>query len=807
MLETGRLAETRYGYFDVDSREYVITAPGTPEPWLNYVGLEGDLCGIVSNHAGGPTWWRDPLERRITRYVQVGCNKDRPGRWLYVRDNATGEFWAATHEPVARPVPDSYECRHGPGYTRITSTTAGITAELLHFVPLGETVEVQRVSVRNDGDTARELSLFPYREFVNGDARSDLSNIQYSGHLAQASVDEHDDRVIWVDTNATHGRPQPFFAVSEPPAGFDTECAAFFGDGSPAVPQVVRDGVTTGSLAGDDTAVGVFQIDLTLRPGEERTIHLILGIADDRRAARQALARWLGDDGAVVAAFHRMRSWAVGLLGTLQCRLADPEAAVTLNTWNPYQCWVNFQFSRSISGHATGLGRSMGTRDSLQDLLGYMHMSPDGARARILELIGTVQQADGSCIHQYSALSKRGMGRGGYSDDHLWSVLAVAAYVKETGRIDILDERLAYCDDPGQVDDLHGHLLRAVRYSFNDRGVHGIPRLRAADWNDCIGSGPDDEISESTLVGTMLVMMARLLAEMTERSGRTGLQVEHDGGPVAVMDYLELVAAESARAVNDAAWREEGWYARATNKNGRWFGDPANEEARIYLEPQPWAVMAGVADHARGVAAMDSVRTLLATPAGIQIHQPGSTRNPHGGFQAYPKGAKENAGIFCHPNPWAVIAECILGRGDRAYEYYRAILPAAAHQEDPGHYTAEPYVYGQIRYGSEHRLFGKCAGTWLTGTAAWNYVAATQHILGVRPDWDGLTVDPCVPPHWAAFSVTRRFRNAVYEIAVANPDGVCKGVRSVVVDGAPIDGNTLPVFGDGAVHRVEVTMG
>ena len=436
-----------------------------------------------------------------------------------------------------------------------------------------------------------------------------------------------------------------------------------------------------------------------------------------------------------------------------------------------------------------------------------MHLSPASARRRILELMEAVQLQNGACRHQYSALTRQGSDNIGFSDDHLWAVLSVAAYVKETGDVSILDEKFSYSDNPELSEDLYQHLLRAIRYSVNDRGPHGLPRLRAADWNDTIGGGPDDLISESTLVGIMLVKMADEMVGLTQQSERTDLTVEHDGAQMGVGDYLDAVVATMTEAVNREAWVPEGWYARGTDRRGEWFGVPSRAEGKIFLEPQPWSVMANVADPERAWAAMDSVYEKLFTPMGIQILTPGCTVAPSGNFHVFPKGSKENGGIFCHPNPWAVCAEAILGRGDRAFEYYKAILPAAASEQNAAHYCAEPYVYGQLRYGSEHREFGKVAGTWLTGAAAWNYVAATQYILGIRPDWNGLLVDPCVPADWKAFSVTRKFRGATYRISVKNPDGVEKGVRSVTIDGVPIGGYMLPALGDGAVHTVEVIMG
>jgi cellobiose phosphorylase len=810
MGKKGRVAETAYGYFDVPGREYVITTHATPTFWLNYMGLEGELCAIVSGTVGGLTWLKDPLEGRITRYFQLGSSKDRPGRWVYIRDNANGRFWSPSYQPVTREPPSRYECRHGIGYTRIRSVTRGVETEMLHFIPLGDRVEIQRIAMRNPSSTnTRRLSVFTYREFINDTGEQDLLNIQYSGHLAHADIDEGDPRIIHVKTGPPEGRPLPFLAVSEKPAGFDTKCETFIGAGSIEAPQAVAEGKTRGSLAGDDTAVGVFQIDVELSPGEERVIHVVLGMADGRKGAVESAHKWIGNDAGILHALGNLKEYAGGLLDAFNCKIPDPEAQVTINTWNPYQCWINFQFSRSISGYATGLRRSMGTRDSLQDLLGYMHMAPAAARMRILEIVRAVQLKNGGCQHQYSALSKQGSGETGFSDDHLWIVLAVSRYLRETADYSILDEKLPYSDAPNEAEDLYAHMMRAIRYSYDDRGVNGIPRMRSADWNDTIGFGKDNLVAESVLTGIMLVGMAREMGPITERGGRAGVTVPHNGKTYTAAAYVKLVADEMARTINERAFLPEGYYARGVDWHGEWMGVPGRPagEGRIWLEPQPWSVMAGVSDKEKGVRAMDNVRQLLATKNGIMILQPGLDVDQKGRPMVFPKGSKENAGIFCHANSWAICAEAMLGRGDIAYEYYRAIMPAVAHQEDPEHYAAEPYVYGQLRYGRDHREFGKTAGTWLTGTAAWNYVAATQYILGVMPDWDGLRVDPCIPSAWSRVKVTRRFRGATYRIDIRNPQGVSKGVKSIRMDGKKVKGGVLPAPADGGVHEVKVVLG
>ena len=549
--------------------------------------------------------------------------------------------------------------------------------------------------------------------------------------------------------------------------------------------------------------------NVELAPGTEKVVHIILGVAKDKAECSALAKGWIGDEPKIQDALEALKSYAGAFLETFSCEIPDPEAEVSINTWNAYQCWVNFQFSRSISGYATGLKRSMGTRDSLQDLLGTMHMAPGSARARILEIVGAVQLASGGCQHQYSALTKQGSGEIGFSDDHLWIVLAASRYLCETGDYSILDEKLPYSDAPDQTEDLYSHMLRAIRYSYDDRGEHGIPRMRSADWNDCIGFDKDNLVAESVLSGMMLVHMAKEMGPLTVRGKRTGLSMPLEGRQVPVEQYFRRVAQDVTEALNSHAFLAEGYYARGVDWHGRWMGVPSRPagEGRIWLEPQPWSVMAGVADAEQGIRAMDNVKKHLATRHGIMLVQPGLDVDQRGKPMVFPKGAKENAGIFCHPNPWAVCAETILGRGERAYEYYRAFLPAAAHQEDPAHYCAEPYVYGQIRYGADHREFGKAAGTWLTGAAAWSYVAVTQYILGVRPDWDGLRIEPCLPPSWKRIRITRRFRGASYQIEIKNPGGVSKGVKSLRLDGRKVKGNVLPPCGDGAVHDVRVVMG
>ena len=467
-----------------------------------------------------------------------------------------------------------------------------------------------------------------------------------------------------------------------------------------------------------------------------------------------------------------------------------PDAAVNgmVNIWNQYQCRTTFNWSRSASYYESGIGRGMGFRDSNQDILGFAHQVPTLARERLKDIAAT-QFPEGRAPHQYSPLTKQGNGEG-FGDDHLWLVIGAAHYMKETGDLGILDESVAYND--GSDGSLYEHLCRAMEYTTRSTGWHGLPLIGSADWNDCLNlKGPNGKAA-SVMVAQMFVMAAGLMMEIARRTGKP-----------ADVEKFDTWGREMARKVNDTSWDGE-WYLRAFDDTGAPVGTAKAEEGRIWLETQVWAVLSGVAEGERARTCMDSVRAHLASKKGIVLFAPGyTTYHPELGYvSVFPAGLKENAAIFCHTNPWAMIAETMLGRGDEAFSYYKAILPSASNDTAELRGT-EPYVYSQMIAGRDHKDFGQAKNSWLTGTASWNFAAVSQYILGVRPEYDGLRVDPCIPRGWKSISVTRVFRGDTYRISITNPRKLCQGVRRLTVDGKPREGNLVPVFGDGAVHEVE----
>ncbi len=808
---------TTYGHFDDAAREYVVTRPDTPLPWLNYLGQD-DLFGLCTNTGGGYTFWRDARLRRLTRYRYNDAPYDSVGRYLYVRDGET--VWNPGWKPCKTPL-DRYECRHGLGYTRITGARNGVEVELLLFVPPGETAEVWKTTVRNTGATPKELTLFSYVEFCFYEALNDMTNFQRTYSIGEVEVE---GSAIYHTTEYRERRDHyTLFGCTREIAGFDTSRDAFVGVHNglheAAVPFA---GEATGSVAHGWNPIGSHQVDLRLEPGAEESFAFVLGYIEqgepkferpgiaNKECGRALLERY-ARGGAVDAAFEAVRDLWRGLLAGFQAECPDPHATRMLNTWNQYQCMATFNLSRSASFYETGIGRGMGFRDSNQDVLGFVHLVPERARQRILDLAGT-QLADGTCFHQYQPLTKQGNADigGDFYDDHLWLVLSTCAYVRETGDASILEEPVGYADTPGSGESLLHHLETSIAYTLGHRGPHGLPLIGHADWNDCLNlncfsTEPDESFqtagdvegsqAESVLIAGLFLYACSELAGLYRQLGRTG-----DAARV------ESRSDEMLAAVEEHAW-DGDWYLRAFDASGAPVGSHVCDEGRIFVESQGWCVLGGAGrENGRARCALESVREHLGTDHGIVLHQPAYTRyRPElGEITSYPPGVKENAGVFCHNNTWITLAWCALGEGERALETYLAICPSA--QADLDLYRAEPYVYAQMIAGPDAARPGEAKNSWLTGTAAWTFVSLAQGILGIRPDYDGLRIDPCIPRDWEGFRATRRFRGTVYEIDVSNPDGVSTGVRSLRVDGEEVEGNLVPLADGGAVH-VEVVLG
>ena len=813
----------RYGRFDDDRREYVVCRPDTPLPWINYLGLE-DYFGIISNTAGGYSFFRDARLRRISRYRYNNAPFDLGGRYLYLRDDATGEHWSPSWQPTQTAL-DDYECRHGLSYTTIASARSGIRAETLYCVPLGETLEVWRLRLANLTAERRPLSVFSSVEFCLWDAQDDSTNLQRNLSTGEVEVE---GSVIYHKTEYRERRNHfAYFACSEPLAGFDTDREAFLGAyrGFDR-PIAVERGSAGNSIAHGWSPHGSHHVRLELGPHEEREIVFCLGYWENpagekfdppgsqvinKRTVRPVIERWLCSE-SVEEGLRGLRERWDELLSNLQVSTPDEHTNRMVNTWNAYQCMVTFNLSRSTSFYESGIGRGIGFRDSNQDLLGFVQMIPERARQRILDLAAT-QLASGATHHQYQPLTKRGNDHigSGFNDDPLWLVLGVAAYLRETGDDTILDEPVPYDNAEGSEAPLLDHLRRSVAYTLERLGPHGLPLIGRADWNDCLNlncfsdtpgetfqatENRSGGVAESVFLAGQFVLVAQELADIVSRSGRSDEAAR-----------LRDSAAVMAAAVAAHGW-DGAWFRRAYDFFGNPVGSAECDEGQIFIESQGMCVMAGIGlDDGRARQALDSVRERLLTEHGVMLQQP-AYRDYHielGEISSYPPGYKENAGIFSHTNPWIMIAEAMTGDGDGAFDCYRRTNPSAREAISDVH-RCEPYVYAQMIAGRDAATHGEAKNSWLTGAAAWNYVAITQWILGIRPDHDGLRIDPVIPAAWSGFSATRRFRGATYHITVRKPIGTNGRVRRLVVDGAAIEGNLLPVARPGSAVDVEAVV-
>jgi cellobiose phosphorylase len=834
----------QYGHFDDARREYVVTRPDTPLPWLNYLGQD-DFFGLCTNTAGGYSFWKDSRLRRLTRYRYNNVPIDLGGRYVYVNDG--GNVWNPGWKPVKAKL-DAYECRHGLGYTKITGEKDGLEVELLFFVPLGRNEEVWKVTVRNKSKVRKTPRLFSYQEFCFFEALNDMTNYQRTWSIGEVEVEGSG---IYHKTEYRERRDHyTLFACTHPISGFDTDRDAFVGvhEGLHEA-RVPFAGKCSGSKAFGWNPIGAHQVDLDLESGEEESFAFVLAYVEqgnlpkfdapfvmNKELGRGIIERYT-KMGAVDAAFAELGRFWESLLSNFQAELPDEHAARMLNAWNQYQCMATFNLSRSTSMYETGIGRGMGFRDSNQDILGFVHMIPARARERILDIAAT-QLSDGTCYHQYQPLTKKGNAEvgGDFYDDHLWLVLSTCAYVKETGDLSILEEPCGYADKEYKLDaagkrimaggspaeSLLAHLELSIAYTMRKRGPRKLPLIGHADWNDCLNLNcfsrePNESFQTAGVVGD----------SQAESVMIAGLFLYASREMAALYDFMKL-PAESKRmlgqreemlaAVEAAGWDGE-WYRRAYDAAGKPVGSQENDEGKIYIESQGWCVLGGAgADDARAPfkgrarKAMESVHRHLYTPKGVIIQQPAySTYHVElGEVSSYPPGVKENAGIFCHNNTWIHLAWCLLGDGDRALEYYLSICPSAK-QDEIDLYRSEPYVYPQMIAGRDAHCFGEAKNSWLTGTAAWTLVALTQGILGVKPDYRGLVVDPCIAKKWKGFKTTRRFRGAEYRIDVKNPKGICKGVASVKVDGKAIEPVAktalLPIFSPGSQHEVEIILG
>ncbi|MGK7397531.1 MAG: GH36-type glycosyl hydrolase domain-containing protein [Candidatus Cyclobacteriaceae bacterium M3_2C_046] len=810
----------KFGFFDDQHREYVITTPQTPYPWINYLGQE-DFFSIISNTAGGYSFYKDARLRRITRYRYNNVPIDNNGRYFYLKEGDT--IWCPGWKPVKTDL-DHYECRHGLGYSLFKAAKNELQAQVLYFVPLGDHCEIQKVSLTNLSAQKKSFQLFSLQEFCLWNALDDMTNFQRNFSTGEVEVD---DGMIYHKTEYKERRNHyAFYSVNSPIQGFETDREAFLGlyNGYEA-PQAVISGQSNNTVAHGWSPIASHQLNIELEPGETKNFVFMLGYVENepdqkwetRNVINKSKARKLVEKynliPTVEQAWQNLKDHWEDLLTVYQVNHRDQRLNRMVNTWNQYQCMVTFCMSRSASYFESGIGRGMGFRDSNQDLIGFVHLIPEKARQRILDIAAT-QFEDGGAYHQYQPLTKKGNHEIGsnFNDDPLWLILAATAYIKETGDFSILDESVPFDNDPAKAQPLFVHLTRSFDHVINNLGPHGLPLIGRADWNDCLNlncfsSNPDEsfqttenkagKVAESVFIaglfmlyGSEYVRLCRLLDQPKEA------------------DRAQAAVDQMKDTVYQHGW-DGNWFLRAYDNNGEMIGSHKNEEGKIFIEPQGFCVMAGLGlEDGKAAMALDSVKKYLDCPYGIVLNNPAFTQYyiNMGEISTYPAGYKENAGIFCHNNPWIMIAETILGHGNAAYDYYQKISPAYLEEISDLH-KVEPYVYAQMIAGKDAFKPGEAKNSWLTGTAAWNFYAISQYILGVQPDYNGLKIDPCIPSSWKSFSLTRKFRGSTYQITIKNPNQVEKGIRSITVDGQSQEGNILPIYNDQKEHLVEVIMG
>ena len=824
----------KFGHFDDANREYVITSPRTPYPWINYLGTQG-FFSLISNTAGGYSFYKDARLRRITRYRYNNVPIDMGGRYFYINDDGT--IWNPGWSPVKTDL-DFYECRHGMGYTIITGKKKELKAEVTFFVPQNYDGEVQQLVLTNEGTTPKSFSLFSFAEWCLWDAQDDCTNFQRNFSTGRVEVD---GSTIYHKTEYRDRRDHfAFYTVNDDIDGYDTDRDSFIGlyNGFHN-PQAVIADEANNSFADGWSPIASHYKKITLAPGESKTLVFILGYvempveekfeADGKtinKTKALAMMEQYNTPEKVAAGLAELKDTWDKLLGILNVDTPDDKVNRMVNIWNQYQCMVTFNLSRSASYFESGIGRGMGFRDSNQDVLGFVHQIPDRARERIIDIAST-QLPDGGCYHQYQPLTKKGNADigGDFSDDPLWLILSVSAYIKETGDWTILDEMVPYDNDMSKAQTMLDHLKVSFYHIVENLGPHELPLAMRADWNDCINlscfsdtpgesfqtytnpkfaaEGGYSKVAESVFVAALFTYAGPNYVSILKHLGKD----EEAAKAQAEIDKMMANMMESA-------W-DGDWFLRAYDANGEKMGSKECEEGQIFIEPQGFAIMSGL-DEDVTKKTLKAIDERLNTQHGLVLNNPAFTKYyvQYGEISTYPGGYKENAGIFTHNNAWIICAAAYAGEGDQAFKYYSEIAPAFTEETSDLHKT-EPYVYGQMIGGKDAgsdigqtgKNFGQGKNSWLTGTAAWNMVAISQYILGIAADFDGLKIDPSIPSAWDGLTAKREFRGATYDIKVTNPDHVCKGIKSVTVDGNAIEGNVLPAFGDGKTHAVEVVMG
>lgn len=814
------MADKRYGHFDDEHREYVITDPKTPWPWINYLGNE-DFFSLISNTAGGYSFYKDAKFRRLTRYRYNSVPMDNGGRYFYLKDGDT--IWNPGWKPCKTPL-DFYECRHGMNYTCITGRKNAVEASVLFFVPLHTWGEVQKLTLQNLGTETKTLKLFSFQEWCLWNAATDMENFQRNFSTGEVEVE---GSVIYHKTEYRERRNHyAFYSVNASIDGYDTDRETFVGLYNEfAEPEAVVEGRARNSFAHGWSPIASHYIEVTLAPGESRDFVFLLGYVEnapeEKFAGKQTInkekaLRMIADfdtTAKVDRAFDELKAYWDSLLSVFTLKSGNAKLDRMVNIWNQYQCMITFCMSRSASFFESGIGRGMGFRDSNQDLVGFVHQIPERARARIIDIAST-QFPDGGCYHQYQPLSKRGNNDigGGFNDDPCWLIFGTVAYIKETGDFSILDEMVPFDNQPGSEVTLFEHLKVSMNHVLNNLGPHGLPLIGRADWNDCLNLNcfswdPNESFQTTENKSEGSKAESLMIAGLFVVTGKDYVELCRHLGKHEEAQRMAQAVSDMEEAVKKHGW-DGNWFLRAYDFFGNKIGSHENEEGKIFIESQGWCTMAGIGLEDGFVdKALDSVKERMECEHGIVLNNPAYTTYhvEMGELSSYPEGYKENAGIFCHNNPWVIIGETVAGRGDDAWSHYTKILPSYVEEKYQTLHKVEPYVNCQMVAGKDAARPGEGKNSWLTGTAAWMWYTVSEFILGIKPSYDGLTIDPCLPTSAKEYEVCRKFRGAEYIIKVKNPKGVNKGVRSLLLDGQRMEGNTVP-FSEGR-HTVEVVMG
>jgi cellobiose phosphorylase len=798
----------QYGYFDDKNREYVITRPDTPRSWSNYLGST-EFGSIITNNAGGYSFYKSGGMGRFTRIRFNSTPMDQPGRYIYLRDKESGDYWSGSWQPVGKPL-DKFksECRHGSAYTVITSDYEGIKTETTYFVPLGQIFEVWKIKVTNTGKIKRQLSVFSFVEFANcWNAMQDLLNLQYTQYIAKLTVV---DGIIDHGTNVhipampdnfaenDQGRHTFLAFLGGEIKGHETDLENFLGRyRTYANPLAVETGKCSNFMAAGDNVCGTTQIDIELQPGESKDLIVLMGVGEAAKEGKQVVKEF-GNVKRLDDELSKLKVYWHNRINAVEIDTPDAEFNSMLNTWSPYNCQMTFNWSRAASLVYTAMERDgLGYRDSVQDLLGVLPNIPEEAGKR-LELMITGQVSTGGAMPVVNKIAHKPGKEAApkedqyRSDDSMWLFNAIPAYIKETGDLKFFDKVLPYADK-GE-DTVLGHMKRAIQFNIDRSGKHGLPCGLLADWNDCLKFGHD---GETVFVAMQLRYGLKVYIETCEMLNKPD-----------EIAWAKPILAKLDENIQKHAW-DGGWFMRGYRVDGFKFGSKESEEGKIYLNPQTWAVISGAASKEQAVLSMKNVKELLATEYGIALCNPPYTYNADYHIvraALFNPSMKENGAIFTHTQGWAVMAEAMLGNGNQAYEYWRSYMPAAYNTKAEIR-QIEPYVYNQSTHGKYSPRFGASRLPWLSGSATWSFFAATQYILGVQPDYNGLLIDPCIPSNWKGFKMSRRFRGKEFSIVVKNENAVQKGVKKITINGEEIQGNVIPVSKMKDKNEVVVDMG